>query len=934
MTRAQEPGAPDLDAPGASRRGLLSTVSPAKLRPAVSPEYLVPRPRLVRLLDDAVRAPLTLVVAPAGSGKTSLVRDWAARSALPHAWLSVDEPDRDPAQLWRGILAALEGIAPGCSEPAARALQQQRPLDDALAVLLDDLEARPYDARVLVVDDLELVDDEPVTASLRTFVQRLPGWLHVVLVSRRVPQLPVDRLRARGMLGEVRFPELRFSDAEASEMLARLAPAMPADRVDEMSRQAEGWAASLQLAALAARSAAARADDVRAGGVQGDDVRAGDVQAEEGRDDRSAPGAVRRDDGARYLEDYVWHEVLRGEASDVVAVLTATAVVDRVDLRLAQALTGREDAPDLLARAEERGLFVARIEPAGSYELHGLVREALVARLRRQDPARIAELHRRAARWYEADGQPVNALEHLLRAQEHRDALRLLASCVTALYESGRRSTVLRTLAAIPPDVALADPGAATDVAWCRLYVDRAGFVQTVDGLDARAHDLDPGAADPGAADPGADDAGTAPSVRARLEVLRAVVAAIRGDWAGGAGLARAGLATMGDSWLLDPVVRYGWNLVAREIALAERWDDASAEVRKLALTIAAAPERRLALEGTRALGAALDGRPVDALRLVAGTREASEQTSMTMLRTELLTAEGIALREIGDRAAALPLLARLAGEDCDPLPHCRLLACLELARAHLDQGDLDAAGRAFAQAAEIVGTEVTGPGGRSLLARTGCLVALARGATDEARRWVAQVDDPFWSPVKGALVLVAEGEPGAVAGLVVDAEPRSARHRVVLDLLLARTAASPTEAEAHLLEAAGPAAAHGLVQTVASAGPEVVEAIERLAWRVPPGWLARLRRVPANGSVLSSAALRERTRSLTDRQLGILRMLPSRLTLREIADELYISVNTLKFHLKIIYRELDCGSRAEAAELARALVSPGRAQPSSTLRR
>lgn len=930
MTRAQEPGAPDLDAPGASRRSLLSTVSPAKLRPAVSPEYLVPRPRLVRLLDDAVRAPLTLVVAPAGSGKTSLVRDWAARSALPHAWLSVDEPDRDPAQLWRGILAALEGIAPGCSEPAARALRQQRPLDDALAVLLDDLEARPYDARVLVVDDLELVDDEPVTASLRTFVQRLPGWLHVVLVSRRVPQLPVDRLRARGMLGEVRFPELRFSDAEASAMLARLAPAMPADRVDEMSRQAEGWAASIQLAALAARSAAARADDVRAGDNQADDLQEGDVDdGEEARDDRSAPGAVRRDDGARYLEDYVWHEVLRGEASDVVTVLTATAVVDRVDPRLARALAGREDAPDLLARAEERGLFVARIEPAGSYELHALVREALVARLRRQDPARIAELHRLAARWYEADGQPVHAIEHLLRAQEHRDALRLLASCVTALYESGRRSTVLRTLAAIPADVAPADPGAASDVAWCRLYVDRAGFVQTVDGLDARAHDVGPGTDDPGA-----DDGATAPAVRARLEVLRAVVSAIRGDWAGGAGLARAGLATMGDSWLLDPVVRYGWNLVAREIALAERWDDASAEVHKLALTIAAAPERRLALEGTRALGAALGGRPVDALRLVAGAREASEQTSMTMLRTELLTAEGIALREIGDRAAALPLLDRLSGEDCDPLPHCRLLACLELARAHLDQGDLDAAGRAFAQAAEIVGTEVTGPGGRSLLARTGCLVALARGATDEARRWVTQVDDPFWSPVKGALVLVAEGEPGAVAGLVVDAEPRNARHRVVLDLVLARTAASPAEAEAHLLEAVGTASAHGLVQTVASAGPEVVEAIERLAWRVPPSWLARLRRVPANGSVLSSAALRERARSLTDRQLGILRMLPSRLTLREVADELYISVNTLKFHLKIIYRELGCGSRAEAAELARALVSPGHAQPSSTLRR
>lgn len=899
MTRAHVPGAPDLDASVPSRGGPLSTVSQAKLRPAAAPGYLVPRPRLVRLLDDAVRAPLTLVVAPAGSGKTALVREWVLQSALPHAWLSVDEPDRDPTQLWRGMLAALEGIAPGCAEPAGRALRRQRPLDDVLALLLDDLEGRPYDPRVLVIDDLELVDDGPVTASVRTFVQRLPAWLHMVLVSRHAPQLPVDRLRARGMLSEVRFPELRFSDAEACVMLVRLAPAMPADRVDELSRQADGWAASIQLAALAARAAEARA-----------------------RPDR--PGAVRRDDGARYLEDYVWHEVLLGEAPDVVEAMTATAVADRVAPGLAQALTGRDDAPDLLARAEERGLFVARIEPAGSYEVHGLVREVLLARLRRHAPGRIDELHRRAARWYERDGQPVHALEHLVRAQEHRDALRLLASCVAALYESGHRSTVRRTLAAIPPDVLPADPAAATDAAWCRLFVDRADFVRTVDALDGWEHDVAP-------AGPGAGDE---VPVRGRLLVLRAVAAAIRGDWSGGAGLARAGLAATGDPWLLDPVVRYGWNLVAREIALNERWDDASTEVRKLAVTIAAAPERRLALEGTRALGAALAGRPVDALRLVAGTREASEQAGMTMLRAELLTAEAVAHREIGDRAVALPLLARLAAADCDPLPHCRLVGSLELARAHLDQGDLDGARRAFAHAAEIVGAEVTGPGGRSLLARTGCRLALAAGATDEARGWAAQVSDPFWSPVEEALVLVAEGGFGAATDLVEGAEPRNARHRVVLDLLLARTVTDAAEAEAHLLRAVGTAAAHGLVQTVASAGPEVVEAVERLAWRVPPGWLARLRRVPADGASLSDAAVRERARSLTGRQIGILRMLPSRLTLREIADELCISVNTLKFHLKVIYRELDCGSRAEAAALARVLVSPGHPHPSSTLRR
>ncbi|MFC7877538.1 LuxR C-terminal-related transcriptional regulator [Isoptericola sp. NPDC057391] len=900
MEREHGPGAPpdvEVMAPGGPT--MRSKVSPSKLRPAPNPQYLVHRPRLVRLLDTAVRAPLTLVVAPAGSGKTSLVRDWLGRAGLPHAWLSVDEADRDPVQLWRGILAALEGIAPDCSEFAARALRQQRTPADAVAALVDDLEGRPYDERVLVIDDLELVGDEAVAASLSEFVRLLPRWLHVVLVSRRTPRLPVDRLRARGLLGEIHFAQLRFSDDEAAEMLGRLAPGMPADEVGELARRAGGWAASIQLAALAARAAEAS----------------------------PAPEAPRHGVGGRYVEDYVWHEVLRGEEPDVVEVLTSAAVVDRVAPRLAQVLAGREDAPALLARAEEHDLFTARIEPSGSYEIHALVREALVAVERRRSPQHLAQLHRTAARWFSDDGQPVLALEHLLTAGDHRDALRLLASCASDLYESGRAATVLRTLAEVPDDVCAADLTATIDAAWCRLFVDRARFVRDVDALV------------PWSSGEGPDvGAGADPTERARLDVLQAVVASVRGQWADGARLARSALATIGDAWHVDPVVRYGWNLVAREIALSERWDDSSAEVRKLAISISAAPEGRLALEGTRALGAALGGRPVDALRLVAGARHASEQSSMTMLRAELLTAEGIANREIGDRAAALPALVQLAGSDCEPLPHCRLLACLELSRSWLDQGDTEAAQQAFDRAGAIVDAEVTGPGGRTLLARTGVLMALSAGRTDEARRWVAQIDDPFWSGIKTARVLIAEGDPAGVAGLLEDLEPRCVRHHVVRDLLRSRASTDPAEAHALLLGAVELASAHGLVHSVAAEGPEIVEAVERLAWRVPQPWLARLRRVPLDGRAPTTVPAAELARGLTDRQVGILRMLPSRLTLREIADELYISVNTLKFHLKIIYRELGCGSRAEAADVARALVSPRRpdphGHPSSTRRR
>ena len=205
----------------------------------------------------------------------------------------------------------------------------------------------------------------------------------------------------------------------------------------------------------------------------------------------------------------------------------------------------------------------------------------------------------------------------------------------------------------------------------------------------------------------------------------------------------------------------------------------------------------------------------------------------------------------------------------------------------------------------------------------------------DDARRWATQVQDPFWSGVSSARVLLATGEAALAGDVLKTAEPRSLRHRVIEGLLLWRTTSDSVEAERQLLDAVRLASTHSLIQTVASEGGEVVEAVERLAWQAPQAWLSRLRRASVPGYGPRTSRVTGPVEALTERELEVLRMLPSRLTLREIADELFISINTLKFHLKVIYHKLGCNSRAEAAETARALTSLRRGpQPPSTRRR
>ncbi len=848
----------------------------AKLRAPGRPEHYVRRQRLFELLDDVVSAPLTVVVAPAGSGKSLLLAGWIEESAIATSWLSLDAGDSDGTRFWTGVVAALEVLAPRCGHEAALMLRRHAALPDVVEQLLDQLTSRSCPPSVIVLDDLHLVDgNDDVATSLGLFLNHVPAWLHVVVAARRDPAIPIDRLRASGRLGEVRFAELRFSATEATDLLARLAPSLSDEQIDSAANRVEGWAVGVQMAALAARSR------------------------------RAQPLAATELGSELLVDDYVWHEVLAAEDANIVDVLVETSVVDRINTSLADALTGRTDTRELLERAEARGLFVNRIGVEGWFAVHALVRSVLLAELARRSPTLLADRHARAAHWFEDVGEVPTALEHWLLAGRPREALRLLAAEHAGMYDRGLEGTILRTIEAMPTEVAMADFESMLDFAWCLLLVDRRRFINVVEQATWWA-----------------DHSTVDERLRNRLTMLQSSAAVVAGNWSESEDLARRALEEMGETWWRDTLGRFAWNMVARGIALSEGWSESCDDVRSADLALSRDPERRLALEGTRALGEALAGRPVDALRVAAGIRHVATVANLAVLRVELALAEAIAHRELGDRSRALTELEELVATPAETMLYCQIIAMLELTEAHLDDGELDAARAVFEQAESLVVSESFGLGCQQWLARVGVRLAVAAGDPSAAVNWARRIDDPFWTGISAARAQLAAGNREDAASSLDTAVPRCARHEVILGLLRARVAADNDESVKWATKALELAVANEMLQTVVAAGPEALELVERGAWRAPEPWLDRLRRSSAAAADRPPRGQLNLVEPLTDRERDVLRFLPSRLTVREIADELYVSVNTLKFHLKVIYRKLGVTSRAEAAAKARQLTN------------
>ncbi len=417
----------------------------AKLYVPRSRPNAVPRARLHERLDEGMRRELTVVSAPAGFGKTTLLAGWSRRSELPVAWLSLDERDDDPTRFLSYLISAIGTIYEDFGESTRAflgSLRSREELEPVLTALSNEILELPGEF-VLVLDDYHCIRSETIHGALAFLLDYWPPPMHLVIAGRTSPPLPLPRLRARGRLAELGPQELRFTQEEAADFLAHtMGLNLTAERAAALEKGTEGWIAGLQLAAHALPT--------------GED-QTGPVEAFAG--------------GARHVFDYLADEVLSRQPEDVRRFLLETSIVETLSGPLCRALTDTTDGREMLERLERANLFLVPLDEEGRYyRYHHLFATFLRERLQRIDPEAVHELHRRAGFWYEADGCLNSAIEHTLAAGDFDRAADLIEEETGVRRTYVDASLLLRWLGMLPDELVVRRPQLCLLYAWALVH--------------------------------------------------------------------------------------------------------------------------------------------------------------------------------------------------------------------------------------------------------------------------------------------------------------------------------------------------------------------------------------------------------------------------------------------------------------------------------
>jgi len=923
-----------------------------KLRAPAARRRLVARDRLVeRLSPDPPMMPrLVMVSAPAGFGKTTLLTQWlssrqlgAAQIAVPPAgtrvaWLSLDAADDEPRAFLSHLVAALQVVSPAVGVEAMVLMENDGgpSVEDVVASVLDDLDALGG-ATVVALDDFHVIQAPQVQAAVAFLLEHLPPQVTLAMTTRADPPLPLARLRARGELVEVRAADLRFTDEEAEAFLndvmgLRLEPAL----VAALATRTEGWAAGLQLAALSAHG--------HAGGPGGSayDATAAFIQAFSG--------------SHRFVLDYLLEEVLATQPERVRTFLLDTSVLELLTGPLCDAVTGGDDGQQMLETLERSNVFLVPLDDERRwFRYHHLFADALRAKIGAEEPGRVLRLHRAASDWHAEYGTLADAISQAMAAGDPEHVADLVELALPGARRE-RQDLALRTwLTDLPDDVLRGHALLATQMVPARLSEgDLDGAERWLDDGDDALRRAAPGGL---AAVPSQSRLADAARARdkelralpAQAAVYRAAVAQARGDIDSTVVHARRALDLAGPD---DHVARSGG---AGFLGLAA-W--AAGDLSTAVSTF------EQAVRSLRAAGNLTDelsttivladmwwarGRPAQARRLYEQALATADARPGEVLSTTGDLHVGLAdvLRENGDLGAAAEHLqeARELGDRAS-LPENRYRWYTAMAGLLVARGDLDGA-VGMLDRAEPLYRPGYFPDVRPVPA-VRARVRVAQGRLNEAAAWAQgrhlSPADPVvylseYDHLTLARLLVAQHRANArratlhaARGLldrtVVDAEAADRGGSLVEGLLvraLAHRADGDVDAAiADLGRSLAAAVPAGYNRLFLDEGPVVRELLRTIAGRPDAlGWdeaamvlqeADAVPPLPGGGPSMPPAGTQE---ALSRREVEVLRLLATDLTGPEIAQRLFMSINTLRTHTRHIFTKLDVTTRRGAVSRA-----------------
>jgi LuxR family maltose regulon positive regulatory protein len=881
------------------------------------------RPRLLERLDNGMERELILVCTPAGFGKTTLLAGWATGARWPVAWLSLDPEDNEPARFWRYVVVALDRARGGLAEHVLPLLTPPGVMSSqgTVTALVNRLQAAP-DEVALVLDDYHLLQSRPIHEGMAFLLGHLPPQLHVVITSRSDPPLPLARLRARGQLVELRAADLRFTPAESAALLREawaldLAPEAEA----AVASRTEGWAAGLQLAALSLR-------------------------------ERPDPGAfLDAFTGThRFVLDYLSEEVLERQPDRVRTFLLETSILRRLSGPLCDAVTGRSDGQDMLEELERANLFLVPLdEERRWYRFHHLFGDLLRAWLRRSEGARLPDLHRRAAAWCEQHGLTDEAIRHALAAGDPAWAARLVEEHLGEILRRGESVILDQWLSSLPREVVRSRPRlclAQAMIEWHRYRLDAVErLLQHVERvLEARPelHTLEV-----------PTEGGMVADARAAIALLRAQVAGVRGDGGREAEFARAALAHLAEK-------ERGPRFWARWLMVAADWHRGRMEEAESGFA-------EMLAEGR----AASDPHPLMTTCYPLGAVQRARGELGAALRT---FREGLRFATEGGRFSpnnecephigiAQVLYAR--NELDEALRHATQAVTLgrqvvesfllalgldAMAWIHQAMGDVEAASEAMDEAYGVLPTAAVARHiypGEAWRAR----LLLALGRPGEAARWAVDrgltADDAVsYQRERDYLVLVrvllARQDPAGALRLLgrlgALAESQGRTESVIevraLRSLATHAAGDHEGALTALAEALALARPEGYVRVFADEGPPMAALLQSLvrarqrgraaaaspAAREHVNRVAAAFRAPPEPPGKPASAPARLVEPLTRRELEVLGFVAAGRPNREIADELVVTLETVKKHLSHIFDKLGVANRTEAVARAREL--------------